>query len=55
MFGDIHPLVTLKMGICIELFNPLLHLIGVHVWAIQPLVTLKRGVCVGLFNPLLHV
>jgi hypothetical protein len=55
MFGDIQPLVSLKMVVCMELFNPLLHLIWVHVWAIQPLVTLKRGVCVGLFNPLLHV
>jgi hypothetical protein len=55
MYVAIQPRVTLKRGVCMELFNPLLHLIWVHVWAIQPLVTLKRGVCVGLFNPLLHV
>ena len=55
MYGAIQPLVTLKRGVFMRLFNPLLHLRGVYVWAIQPLVTLKRGACMRLFNPLLQL
>ena len=32
MYGAIQPPVTLKRGVCMGLFNPLLHLRGVHVW-----------------------
>jgi hypothetical protein len=32
MFGAIAPFVTRKKGVCMELFNPLVHVRGVHVW-----------------------
>ena len=70
MHRVIQTLVTLKRGVCMGLFNLLLHLREVYVCgystacytlegcmfgAIQPLVTLKRGVCIALFNHLLHL
>jgi len=32
MYGAIQPLVTLKRGTCVGLFNSLLQLRGVYVW-----------------------
>jgi hypothetical protein len=55
MYGAIRPLVTLKKGVCIGLFNLLLHVRGAHVCGYSTLATLKRGACMGLFNPLLHL